>query len=670
MTKKSSGPVKSPMLKDVKPMFSTNSEVPLDERGWRYEVKWDGFRAISYVEKGKVEIRSRNNKSFTEKFYPITQALKKYKTNFVADGEIIVMNEKGYADFEALQTWRSEADGDLVYYIFDLLWLNGNDLTHLPLKERRQILEDSVPDTAFIRKSENFEVKGKDFMSVAHKMGLEGIIAKKEESPYLPGSRTKSWLKIKTQKHQEAVIAGYTRNENSPKLFSALIMGVYEDGELVPIAPVGTGFNTKMQELIMKKLKPLETKKCPFPVEPDLSQGSRFRPAPSRVEVKWVKPKIVGEVTFTTVAPNGAMRHPSFRGLREDKNPEDVKWEVPELIHHKENQAESPAISNKIKGKKIKKERRSLVNPTEETQVRIVGSHELRFTNLSKVFWPKEGITKRDMINFYYQIAPYMLPYIKNRPQTLNRFPHGIEGKSFYQKNVKGKVPEWLDTYEYYSEVDEKLKEFPICNDEESLLYLVNLGCIEINPWSSTSQNPDNPDWCIIDLDPDKNDFNQVIEAARVTHEVFDSIGVPNFCKTSGSTGLHIYVPLGGKKYDYEDSKEFGRAIAKVIHKQLPKFTSIERMTSKRKGKLYIDFLQNRPQATVAGPYSLRPKPGATVSMPLFWDEVKNGLKMKHFTIHNSIDRLKETGDIFGGVLGNGINIEKALKKLESNFPR
>jgi len=256
-----------------------------------------------------------------------------------------------------------------------------------------------------------------------------------------------------------------------------------------------------------------------------------------------------------------------------------------------------------------------------------------------------------------------MLPYMKDRPQTLNRFPNGIYGKSFYQKDVTGKVPSWIKTHKYFSEADDREKHFLVCTDEASLLYIASLGCIEMNPWSSRSATPDNPDWCIIDLDPDKNTFDQVIEAAKVTREVLDGMGVPSYCKTSGSTGLHIYIPLGAK-YDYEDSKEFGRAIAKAVHAQIPDFTSIERLTSNRKGKMYIDFLQNRPQATVAGPYSLRPKPGATVSMPLLWDEVKKGLKMTDFNIKNAVARLKETGDLFEGVLGKGVDIQKALKRL------
>mgnify|MGYP000327153111 CR=1 FL=1 len=647
---------------DIKPMLATLGHKPLNEKGWLYELKWDGFRAISYLNKGKVEVRSRNNKSFNDKFYPITNALSKLKINAVLDGEIIVVNDQGLPDFSALQTWRSEADGNLAYYVFDILWLDGYNLMQAPLIQRKNILNQVDISGEMIRISEGFDVSGKDFFELAEKMGLEGLIAKHKDGLYKPGNRSKEWQKIKTQKHQEAVIAGYTRNENSPKLFSALILGVYEHGKLVPTIPVGTGFNKKMQEIIMEKLKPLQTNKCPFPGEvPDFNKASRFRPNPPRAEVIWVKPKLVAEISYQTVSSDGAYRHPSFRGLREDKAIADINIENPEnqiSLNKKDT-----TLKNRFFSAPLKKERKTLLNPKDETQVRNIGGHDLKFTNLSKIYWPKEGITKRDLINYYFQVAPYILPYLKDRPQTLNRFPHGINGESFYQKNVKGKVPDWIETFYYYSETDLREKEFFICTNEASLLYSINLGCVELNPWSSRAQTPDNPDWCIIDLDPDKNTFNQVIEAANVTKEILDAIKIPGYCKTSGATGLHIYIPLGAK-YTYEESKEFGRALAKVIHAQIPEFSSIERLTSKRKGKIYIDFLQNRPQATVAAPYTLRPRLGATVSMPLHWEEVKKGLKISDFTIFNAIGRLKEQGDIFKGVLGKGINISKALKIL------
>lgn len=680
----------APFPADIKPMLATLVDEPFDEPGWLYEVKWDGFRALAYLNKGDVEIRSRNNKSFNEKFYPIYNALKQWKINAVVDGEIIVVNEKGVSNFNDLQTWRSEADGELVYYLFDVLWFNGYNLMELPLTERREMLKTLKPPSSIIRISESFETGAADFFEVAKEMHLEGMIAKKLNSIYIPDTRTKDWLKIKTEKRQEAIIGGYTRNENTSKKFSALLMGLWENDEFHFIGPVGTGFSDKLQTEILEKLKPLITPVCPFNEIPEYNKPSRFRPNPPKAEVTWVKPKIVAEISYRTLTNDGSLRHPSFKGLREDKNAEEVVREKPKHTEDlltptlsralkrkaekrtsfvtSEGKAKANPLTKKLFVASTKKERKTLLNPKDASQVRDINGHDIKFGNLNKIYFPKGKITKRDVINYYYQVAPFMLPYMKDRPQTLIRYPNGIEGESFYQKDVTDKVPDWIQKFPYSSERGGN-RNFLVCTDEASLLYIASIGGIEMHPWSSRAQKPDNPDWCIIDLDPDKNPFNQVIEAALVTKQVLDAIDVPNYCKTSGSTGLHIYIPLGAK-YTYEDSKEFARVLVKIVHAQIPKFTSIERLTEKRKGCIYLDFLQNRPQATLAAPYSLRPKPDATVSMPLHWEEVKKGLKIQNFTILNAVDRVKEQGDIFTGVLGKGIDIKKTLKKIETVFKK
>jgi bifunctional non-homologous end joining protein LigD len=658
---------------DIQPMLATLVDMPIDEPGWSYEIKWDGYRALGFINKGTVELVSRNNKSFNHKFYPVYDALKEWRIDAVVDGEIIVVNAKGAADFSDLQGWRSEADGQLRYYIFDILWLEGKDLMQLSLTERRKILESVIPvNHEIIQRSESFNISGKELFELTDKLGLEGVIAKKDDSIYIPGVRTKNWLKIKTEKRQEAVIGGYTKNENTGKQFSALLLGVYENGEFVSIGPVGTGFTNELQTEIIKKCKPLTIPSSPFREPPEYNKASRFRPNPPKATVTWVKPALVCEISYREKTKDGAIRHPSFKRLREDKKAKDVVWENPAHVEDltRNTTPKKSATSKKKNAKNIlsapkKSERKTLLNPTDETQVRNINGYDLKFTNLSKIYWPKEKITKRDMLNYYYQVATYMLPYFKDRPQTLNRFPHGINGESFYQKDVKGKVPEWMTTFPYHSEADERDKEFLVVSNEASLLYIASLGCIEMNPWNSRTQSPDNPDWCIIDLDPDKNPFDQVIKTAQVTKQVLDSLDIPAYCKTSGSTGLHIYIPLGAK-YTYEESKEFARSLVKLVHAELPSFTSIERLTEKRKGKLYLDFLQNRPQATVAGPYSLRPKPGAPVSAPLHWEEVKKGMRIQDYNIFNMVLRLKEIGDIFKPVIGKGINLEKAVKKIEA----
>lgn len=650
----------------LKPMLATLVDQPFDDPEWVYEVKWDGYRSLGFINQGEVELASRNSKSFNEKFYSIYNTLKKWTINAVLDGEIIVLNEKGVSDFNALQGWRSEADGALVYYVFDILWYEGKNLMELPYLQRREILKSVLPQgDDSIRISQVFNASGTDFFAAADKMGLEGIIAKKASSGYLPDVRSKDWLKIKTERRQEAVIGGYTHNENSRKKFSALLMGVYDNGVFNYIGPVGTGFSDKLQNEIVEKLQPLVTEKCPFPVVPDFNKPSRFRPNPPKATATWVKPVMVGEVAFRQMTRDNIMRHASFKGLREDKNAKDVVLEIPD--HTKQVVEDDHALAEqKVLEAPKAKSRKTLLNPKDASQVRNINGHDLKFGNLSKLYWPEDGVTKRDMLNYYYQVAPYILPYLKDRPQSLNRFPNGINGMHFYQKNVKDKAPEWLETFPYTTS-DGEHKEFLVGTDEYSLLYMASLGAIEMNPWFSRIQSPDNPDYCVIDLDPDKNTFEQVIEAALEVKKVLDAIDVPSWCKTSGSTGMHIYIPLEAK-YNYDQSQMFGRLIVNIVHKQLPDYTSVERMIANRKGKMYLDFLQNRPGATLACPYSLRPKPGATVSMPLHWDEVKPGLTMRHFTIHNSIDRLKSEGDLFAGVLGKGIDLEKTVIKAREIF--
>jgi bifunctional non-homologous end joining protein LigD len=642
----------------VEPMLATLVDKPFDDKGWVYEIKWDGYRAVGFIDNNYAELKSRNDKSFNEKFYPIYEELKKLNIRAVVDGEIVVVGNNGQANFGSLQNWRSEADGDLIYYVFDILWYDGHDLKELPLTERKAILRQVLKESDNIQISKDFETSGIEMLDAAKKMGLEGIMAKRKTSSYHIKNRTKEWLKIKANKRQEVIIGGFTKNDGTNKLFSSLLVGVYEEGKLIYTGKVGTGFNKKMQREMMEQFKPLITDTVPFSEEPDVNKPSRFRRNPPHASVTWLQPKLIGEVSYAEITSDNVMRHPSFQGMRSDKGAENV-------ILEKEKNTEEIINSERqsIIQPRGKSTRKTLLNPSEASQVKKVNGHELKFTNVKKIFWPKEKITKGELINYYYQIAPIVMPYLKERPESMNRFPNGIDGKSFYFKNVKGKVPEWMDTFDYYSDEDQQHKEYLIANNEATLLYMINMGCIELNPWSSTVKKPDYPTFCIIDLDPDQNSFDQVIEAAQVTKSVLDGMGIPSYPKTSGSTGLHIYIPLGNK-YTYEQSKEFARIIVTLVNQQLPDYTSIERHIADRKGKMYLDFLQNRPHATIACAYSVRPKPGATVSMPLHWDEVKKGLKMSDFTIKNSLERIQSMGDIFKPVLGKGIDLKKVISQV------
>jgi bifunctional non-homologous end joining protein LigD len=647
---------------DLKPMLATLVNEPFDNPDWIYEVKWDGYRALAYINKGAVELTSRNNKSFSEKYYPIAAVMKDWTINAVLDGEILVIDKQGKANFGALQNWRSEADGDLVYYAFDILWYEGKDITALPLNERQAILKEILPtNDDQIRLSKTFTANGLDFFAAAQKMQLEGVMAKRADSAYVPDSRSKDWLKIKVNQRQEVVIGGFTKNEGSAKLFSSLLLGVYKDGKLHYAGKVGTGFTEKIQREMIKNFEPLITATNPFTSTPDVNKPSRFRPNPPKATATWLKPELVCEISFAEVTADGVFRHPSFEGMRADKDATAITHETASktnaLVTDEDNGFVTAPKQGKVK---------TLLNPKEETQVKKIKGHDLKFTNLSKIYWPEHGYTKRDMFNYYFQVAEYILPYLKNRPLSLNRFPNGIHGMSFYQKDVKGKSPDWVKTFPYTTS-DGEDKEFLVGDDEATLLWMASLGCIEMNPWFSRVQKPDNPDYCVIDLDPDKNTFDQVIEAALIVKRILDAIEVPGFVKTSGSTGIHIYIPLGAK-YSYDQSQMFGKLIVSIVHNELPDYTSLERQIKNRGGKMYLDFLQNRPGATIACAYSLRPKPGATVSMPLHWDEVKTGLMMKDFTIKNALARIQSEGDLFKGTLGKGINMEKALNNANRIF--
>lgn len=638
LKRKVPGAPESKMPTDVKPMLATLVDEPFTDSEWQFELKLDGYRTLAYLQKGNVNLRSRNNNSFNKKFEPIYEALTEWTVNAVVDGEIVVLNEDGVPDFSGIQLWDKKKLGQLVYYVFDLLWLEGRDLTQEPLHRRRDILKQIMPEGGVVRFSDHIDEIGIDFFELAKKNKLEGIIAKKKDAPYFPDSRSKNWLKIKAEQRHEAVICGYTRKKDSDRTFSSLVLGIYEHGELKFIGQTGTGFTAALQNELMKRMKPLVTKKVPFMTEPVTTDNP-----------VWLKPFLVCEVKYTELTKEGIMRHASFQGLREDKAAFELNPEVPEDIGEILHETNEEGIQ--------------LVAPSQPEALVYIDGHELKLTNLKKIYWPKEKITKGDMMRYYFNIAEYIMPYMKDRPQSLNRFPNGVNGESFYHKNMGGKVDKWLMTFKRFSESNNEPKDFLICSNTASLIYMANLGCIEMNPWHSRAQSPLYPDWSVIDLDPGNISFEKVIETAQVVRQVLDSLQITSYVKTSGSTGMHIYIPLGAR-YNYEQSKQLAELIANLVHEELPGFTSLVRNPAKRKDKIYIDYLQNRPIQTICAPYSVRPKPGATVSAPLHWDEVKKGLKMSDFNMKNMMERVRSEGDLFEGVMDKGIDLNKVLKGL------
>ena len=648
----------SPFPESAAPMFASTANEVFDHTDWIYEIKWDGYRALAGRYNKKCTLISRNGLTFEKKFPQVFNAIKNWPVKAVVDGEIVALNDAGLPDFNRLQNLQQGTDDNVQYYVFDILWYNGKDITTLPLLERQLILKSILPeDNDIIKASFSASVSGTEFLNAASGIGLEGIMAKRADSLYYPGQRTKDWLKIKLQKSQEAVIAGYTRKKGSPRYFSSLLLGVYKNGKLQYAGKVGTGFKEKEQKALLEQFNKLVRKTSPFINEPDINKFHKFN-TPVKTDVIWLDPNLVCEINFTEITKEGIFRHPSFKSLREDKLPKTIYME--KTIKTKDNMNKDK-IADEIENKKP---RLFSVLFSGRKLVRKINGEELTFTNPNKVLWPEDGYTKAEMLDYYFSIANYILPYLKNRPQSLHRFPDGIDGESFYQKDVTHMGPEWIERFPYRVEGEKKRKHYMLCNNKAALLYMANLGCIEMNPWNSTILRPDLPTWCVLDLDPDKsNTFEQVIETAQQIHSLLEDIKVQSYCKTSGSTGIHIYIPLKNQ-YTYDQSQLLAKWIATEVSQQLS-FTSIERMTEKRKGKIYIDYLQNRSAATLAAPYSLRPKPGATVSMPLHWEEVKKGLQIADFNIKNAYQRIVSEGDIFQPVLGNGIHLKKALDYIQ-----
>ena len=654
----------------IKPELATLTDEAFDDRDWIFEIKWDGYRTIAEVENSKIELYSRNLKSFNEKFRAIGEALSSIKKDVILDGEVVVVDKSGRSDFQLLQNYQRTGKGNIVYYVFDILYLDGYDLRDLPLKRRKEILKEFLPAVTRIKISEHIEENGVDFFNAAAEKNLEGIIAKNSMSPYRTGKRSKEWLKIKTSLRQEAVIGGFTEPKGSRKNFGALVLGVYEGNEFVYIGHTGGGFNEADLDEVYTKLKRIERKTSPFQETPK-----------TNTPATWVTPKLVCEVNFSEWTEDGLMRHPVFVGLREDKYAKKVVKETGSGLNQKNmqkdnskgkdskrkdsNRKSTSAEKSAAKSKSSEKSSSSKKSGEKKKDRELVISRKkVKVTNWDKVYFPDNKITKGDVVEYYRSVADYILPYLKDRPESLNRHPNGIKAKGFYQKDVGDMPPKWIKTESVYSESNDKKINYLVINHEAALVYTANLGAIEINPWFSRVGKLDKPDYLVIDLDPEKIEFEKVVKTALTVKEVLDEAGVQSYCKTSGATGLHIYVPLNAK-YDYDVAKNFAHLIAQMVNHRIPDFTSIERSPKKRQKKVYLDFLQNRTGQTLAAPYSLRPRPGAPVATPLEWDEVKPGLNPKDFNIKTIHERLKEIGDIFKPVLGKGANLEKAIKKLE-----
>ncbi|HEY3308535.1 MAG TPA: DNA ligase D [Desulfuromonadaceae bacterium] len=639
--------IHAPMPHAITPMLASSIKEPFDGADWIFEIKLDGYRTIAEIENGNVLLYSRNNLSFNNTFAALISPLETIDHAAVLDGEVVALDDKGKADFQLLQNYRRTGRGNIFYFIFDLIYLDGKDLRNLPLIMRKELLADILPVAQQIRYCDHIAQEGIKFFQLARKNDLEGIVAKKASSSYQTGKRSKDWLKIKIKLQQEAIICGFTEPRGGRKYFGALVLGVYEKKELTYIGLSGGGFDENSLKEIHAMLLPL------IQAEPSFKERVK-----TDMPVKWVKPVMVCEVSFTEWTGDRVMRHPIFLGLRDDKAPESA---VREIFSTDVGDDTPPGD---VTDREEKEADLGGLKTGKQEKIVTVEGHRIKMTNLDKIFWPEEGYSKGDVIDYYRKYARYILPYLKDRPESLYRTPGGLVDEGFYQKEAGQLPPKWVQTEEIFSKHNDKNIRYFLCQDEATLVYMANLGCIEINPWLSRIQNLDKPDYLVIDLDPEEIAFEKVVEAALVVNEVLKKAGAKGFPKTSGATGIHIYVPLNAR-YEFDTAVRFAQLVAVIANNEVPDFTSITRFPGKRQKKVYLDFLQNRAGQTLAAPYSIRVQPGATVSTPLKWAEVKPGLDPTDFTIRTIGDRLAKTGDLFEGVLGPGIDISKCIKRLD-----
>ncbi|WP_417352153.1 DNA ligase D [Flavobacterium alkalisoli] len=612
--------------KDWRPQLATLTNEVFDNDEWIFENKFDGYRALIEIKKRKVNLVSRNGISFNKKYPELAEAFSIIKEDVILDGEIVVEDSKGKSHFQWLQYYHDEPDrGTLKCYVFDILYFNGYDLTGLELLNRKKILKALLPKSDVIIYSEHTIGKGTKALKEAQKRKSEGLIAKKADSRYHLDKRSSDWLKIKVTNEQEMVIGGYTEPQGSRKGFGSLLLGYYDRDKLIYAGKVGTGFNDDLLMELHTQLEKIERKTSPFSGEN------------SEKNVHWVTPTLVAQIKYSEWTESGSLRHPVFLALRNDKDAKDVVRET---------------------NKNINPDKKTTLKKKKDTD-----TDKVEFTNTDKIFWPKEKITKGDVIEYYKEMAQYILPFIIDRPQSLRRNPNGIKDQGFFQKDVSGAVPNWIKTRKLKSKSTGETIEYLICQDTETLLFMVNWGCIEINPWSSRLGSLNNPDYIIFDLDPNEASIKDLVTTAKKVKEILESIGIKGYLKTSGGKGLHVFIPVL-PKYTYNQTRDFSHIISQHVHKALPDITSLERSPSKRKGKIYLDYLQNGKGKTMACAYSLRPREGATVSTPLDWNELTNKLDLKGYNINTIRERIEKKGDLWKDFFDNAIDLKSVLDKL------
>ncbi|MDE3137745.1 MAG: DNA ligase D [Acidobacteriota bacterium] len=666
------------MPERIEPMLATLVDEPFSDPSWLFEIKWDGERALAWVKDGKVELRSRTGRSITSQ-YPELQALGESlrARRAVADGEIVVLDEEGRADFSRLQRRMNVEkpspalvrECPVVYYLFDLLWCDGYDLRQATLAARKKLLREIFDVGGTIRYSDHQEQMGKELFALARQKGLEGIVGKREDSPYVAG-RSAHWIKVKSTEEIDAVVGGWTEPRAGRQYFGSLLLGLYEGKALRFVGHVGTGFTSDVLKRIHDALGRIAVSRPPFAEVPETNEPAH-----------WAKPRLIARVRYGGWTSVGRLREPVFLGLRADIEPSDCRFERPARVKSKRDVAPPfrvasdqlphvkteppPAIAGHLEHG-LEALDRELLHGNRETVTFDLDGKRLRLTNLSKPLFPA-GYTKRDLLSYYYRVADRLLPFLRERPLVLRRYPDGVTGKSFFQKEAGEAAPEWMETVRIASKSRGREVEYFTANEVASLLYLINLGAIDQNPFACRRDDLDHPDYLIFDLDPtEKAEFASVIEAGKLVVEKLQEIGLVPFVKTSGARGIHIFVPLE-RVYTHEQVLTFAEIVARMVVADAPALVTFEHSVARRPaGRVYVDIFRNGRGQVVAAPYTVRPVAAASVSMPIAVRELARTLKPERYTIKNALAHLEKRADPWRDFWEQRQRLEDASERLEA----
>jgi bifunctional non-homologous end joining protein LigD len=684
---------KGTMPRTLDPMKAQLVDDAFDDNRWLFEIKWDGIRLISFIDEGKVSLQTRRGR-IVDAEYPQLQAISRLVNakQAVLDGEVVVLDEEGRPSFQLLQN-RGTEPRPMQYMVFDILYRDGQRLFRVPLEDRKRLLRNVVRDSELLKYSEHVLAEGKAFYRAAREKRLEGIVAKLRDSPYQPGVRSSAWLKIKTVAQQEVVIGGFTAPRNSRKHFGAVLVGVYDDGNLVYTGHTGGGFDEKTLASVYKQMKPLIVNSPPF----------SGKPPHTNEKPTWIRPQLVAEVKFAEWTRDGLMRQPVFLGMRDDVDPKNVRRERPRDADRESARAEATSTAPsrvaartavlKRPGKSAMLERpattsarrrkaaaadipdsplsRAAARITSELGTNIrgataaelealdaikkegnweIGGRVVHLTNLEKLLFPEDKYSKRDLIRYYVQVAPVLIPYFSQRPLSMNPHPDGIHGNSFWQKDKPDYAPEWIPTFRFQDR--KNIKDWILIEEVATLAWLANHAVIDMHPWYSRRDKPEYPDWSVVDLDPAEGaTFQDVVAVARVVKTALDHLKLKALLKTTGQSGLHVYIPIE-RRYTLDESRGFVEKLAHMIAELMPDKVTEVWEVKRRTGKIRIDYTQNVINKTLTGPYTVRPAIRAPVSAPITWEELDDRrLRPDKWTIKTLGDRLLEVGDLFHDAL-------------------